>query len=91
MPSGWRLRFQGVQWNRYLAQDSEFRGKKTNNEAAICGLILGLHRALAGGSLHYPSAATRNLLLSTSLGARAGCTTRGVLIPSAPSWTGPFA
>ncbi len=32
-----------------LVQDSEFLGKKTNNEAKSCGLILGLHGALAAG------------------------------------------
>ncbi len=32
-----------------LVQDSEFLGKKTNDEAELCGLILGLHRALAAG------------------------------------------
>ncbi len=32
-----------------LVPDSEFLGKKTNNEAKICGLILGLHRVLAAG------------------------------------------
>jgi hypothetical protein len=47
----------------YVAQDSEFLGKKTNNEAEICGLILRL-------AWHYPSAVTHNSCLRTSLVAR---------------------
>ena len=58
-----------------LVQDSEFLGKKTNNEAEICGLILGLHRARAAGITALSIRGDSQLIIDHITG-RARCTTR---------------
>ncbi len=60
-----------------LVQDSEFLGKKTNNEAEICGLILGLHRALAAGITALSIGGDSQLIIAHTTG-RARCTTRSL-------------
>jgi ribonuclease HI len=60
-----------------LVQDSEFLGKKTNNEAEICGLILGLHRALAAGITALSIRGDSQLIIAHITG-RARCTTRSL-------------
>ena len=60
-----------------LVQDSEFLGKKTNNEAEICGLILGLHRARAAGFTALSIRGDSQLIVDHITG-RARCTTRGL-------------
>ncbi len=54
-----------------LMQDEQYVGRKTNNEAEYCGLILGLQRAVAAGFT------TISIRGDSSLTGRALCTTRG--------------
>ncbi len=60
-----------------LVEDSEFLGKKTNYEAEICGLILGLHRALVAGVTALSIRSDSQLIFEHITG-RARCTTRGL-------------
>jgi ribonuclease HI len=60
-----------------LVQDSEFLRKKTNNEAEICGLILGLHCALAAGITALSMRGDSQLIIAHITG-RARCTARSL-------------
>ena len=60
-----------------LVQDSEFLEKETNNEAEICGLILGLHRAVAAGITALSMRGNLQLIIAHITG-RARCTTRSL-------------
>ena len=52
-------------------------GRKTNNEAEYCGLILGLHRAVAAGFTVISIRVDSQLVIDQITG-RARCTTRGL-------------
>ncbi len=58
-------------------QDSEFLGKKTKNEAEVCGLILGLHHALAAGITALSIRGDSQLMIAHITG-RARCNTRSL-------------
>ena len=60
-----------------LIQDAEYVGRKTNNEAEYCGLILGLHRAVAAGFTAISIRGDSQLVIDQITG-RARCTTRGL-------------
>ncbi len=62
-----------------LIQDAEYVGRKTNNEAEYCGLILGPHRAVAAGFTAISIRGDSRLLIDQITG-RARFTTRGLFL-----------